>query len=323
MDFERAIDINHLVNKYQVEVIADKTTKPLTGINEIHSVREGDISFVDSPKYYEKVLASDSSYIIINKKDLEVPEGKCLLYHPNPFSVYNRLAMDEAPTKHSISAMISPDVQIGENTIIYPGVYIGANVKIGNNCIIYSNTTIYPNTTIGNNVIIQSNTAVGSEAFYYNVQNGKYVKMHTIGCTIIEDDVEIGSNCSIDTCESDVTKIGRGTKLDNQIHIGHGVQIGENCLLCAQVAIAGKTKIGNNVTLYGKVAVSKALTIGDNAVILATSNVGKDLEGNQRYFGSPAVEARLAMKHHAAIRMLPEIIQKMKYLFTEQETTLK
>lgn len=316
MDFLEKVELNDLLQKYPLRLLANRTQEPLRGLNEIHKVKAGDISFVDTPKYYEKVLNSPASYIIVNA-EMECPQGKCLLYSNNPFLVYNQIAKNYFPTLHS-SDLISPEAQIGENTIIYPNVSIGRNVQIGSDCIIYPNVTIYSNTTIGDNVIIQSNTAVGSEAFYYNKQQGAYIKMHTIGNTVIENDVEIGSNCSIDAGVSGTTRIGRGTKMDNQIHIAHGVEIGENCLLCAQVAIAGKTIIGNNVSIYGKVGISKGLTIGDNAIILASSNVDKNLEGHQRYFGTPAVEARQAMKYHAAARMLPNVLDKIKHLLGDK-----
>jgi UDP-3-O-[3-hydroxymyristoyl] glucosamine N-acyltransferase len=322
MEFKKKIKLSDLIQKYELKLIDDRWLRDPKGINEINRVKEGDITFVDTPKYFEKAFKSAASIILINKV-MDCPEGKCLVYTENPFKVYNQIALDYFPTQHSENEMINSDATIGEGCIIYPNVFVGKNVKIGNNCIIYPNTTIYPNTVIGDNVIIQSNTAIGSEAFYYNKQGGQYLKMHTIGDTVIEDNVEIGSNCSIDAGVSGTTRIGKGSKLDNQIHIAHGVILGENCLVCAQAAIAGKTIIGNNVTIYGKVGISKGLTIGDNAIILASSNVDKNLEGNQRYFGSPAIEARQAMKHYAAARMLPSLFDKIKHLLGEQETVNK
>lgn len=317
MDFNLNIDFNSFIKKYELRVIEDKSNQFLEGLNEIHKVKSGDMTFVDTPKYYERVLSSSATFIIVNA-ELVCPEGKCLLFSKNPFLTYNQIAKDFFPTLHSHNEMIHSEAKIGEDTILYPNVFVGKNVTIGKRCIIYPNVTIYPNTTIGDDVIIQSNTAIGSEAFYYNKQDGEYLKMHTIGNTIIGDKVEIGSNCSIDSGVSGTTKIGKGTKLDNQIHIAHGVEIGEHCLLCAQVAIAGKTIIGNHVSIYGKVGISKGLTIGDHAIILASSNVDKNLEGNQRYFGTPAVEARQAMKHYAAMRMLPSLMEKIKHWIGEE-----
>ena len=320
MNFEKPIDVQELAAKYELEIISGSSSVKINGINEIHKVQTGDITFVDTSKYFDKVFQSAADFIIINTKEIEAPANKTLLYSSNPFLTYNQIAMDFFPTLHS-SSMIDESSTVAKSTIIYPNVFIGRNVSIGENCIIHPNVTIYANTTIGNNVIIHSNTAVGSDAFYYNKQQGNYIKMHTIGNTVLEDHVEIGSNCSIDSGVSGTTRIGKGTKLDNNIHIAHGVEVGENCLLCAQVAIAGKTTIGNNVSIYGKVGISKSIKIGDNAIILASSNVDKDLEGNQRYYGSPAIEARQAMKHYASMRMLPEVLLKLKHLIGKETTS--
>lgn len=317
MKLNQSIDISEIASQFNLEIICNNYKGKVTGINEIHKVNSGDITFVDTAKYYDVVLNSEANFIIINQR-IECPENKCLIYSDNPFKAYNEIALAFRPFEMCTEA-IAKDAQIGENTKIFPNVFIGNNVKIGKNCVIYPNVSIYPNTIIGDNVIIQSNSAIGSEAFYYNKQGGEYLKMHTIGDTVIEDGVEIGSNCSVDAGVSGTTRIGKGTKLDNQIHIAHGVVIGEHCLLCAQVAIAGKTTIGNNVVLYGKVGISKGLTIGDNAVILASSNVDKNLEGNMKYFGSPAVEARQAMKYFATLRMLPDYIGKIKHLIKEDQ----
>lgn len=315
MKFKKHITLEEIISKYSLRVIEDKSNSLVKGINEIHKVENGDITFVDTEKYYDKVLSSNATFIIINQ-DIKCPENKCLLYAENPFKVYNQIAKDYFPTQIS-NELIAKDAIIGENTKICPNVFIGNNVKIGKDCIIYPNVTIYPNTIIEDRVIIQSNTAIGSDAFYYNKQQGQYQKMHTIGYTHIENDVEIGSNCAIDSGVSGVTRIGKGTKIDNLVHIAHGVVIGNNALICAQVGIAGKTTIGNDVCIYGKVGISKGLTIGDKAIILASSNVDKNLAGNERYFGSPAIEARQAMKQYAAARMLPNLLDKIKHLLGE------
>jgi UDP-3-O-[3-hydroxymyristoyl] glucosamine N-acyltransferase len=319
MKLETPLEIFDLANDYQLKIIDNQYQGKIYGINEIHKVSIGDITFVDTPKYFDKALNSEASVIIINQK-IDCPEGKALLYSSNPFKTYNQIAKDHRPFLFS-NQMISESAEIDPSTKIFPNVFIGEHVKIGKNCIIYPNVTIYSHTIIEDHVIIHSNTAIGSDAFYYNKQNDVYEKMHSIGHTHIESHVEIGSNCSIDRGVSGITRIGKGSKLDNQIHIAHGVTIGENCLLCAQVAIAGKSKIGNHVTIYGKVGISKGITIGDFAIILASSNVDKNLEGHRRYFGSPAIEARQAMKYFASLRLLPDYIKKINLMLKESEMT--
>ena len=284
----------------------------ITGINEIHKVEKGDLTYVDFQKYYKFVLNSKATSIIIDK-EVEPPQGKSLLLSDDPFSAYNKLTSHFRPFQFATNN-ISPTAKVGEGTIIQPGVFVGNHVRIGKNCLIHPNVTIYDYSEIGDNVIIHANTVIGSDAFYYKGRGNMYEKMHTVGRAIVHDDVEIGANCSIASGVSGDTIIGKGSKLDNQIHIGHGSVLGEHCLLCGQVAIAGKVNIGNHVILYGKAAVSKALSIGDHAVILASSNVGDNLEGGKAYFGSPAVEARIGLKQIAAYRRLPEIWDKVKGL---------
>jgi UDP-3-O-[3-hydroxymyristoyl] glucosamine N-acyltransferase len=199
----------------------------LKGINEIHMVREGDLTFVDHPKYYDKALGSDASVIIINKEILP-PAGKHLLVSDDPFHDYNFLTTYFRPFKKA-SQYISPDAVIGEDTMIQPGAFIGNNVRIGNNCIIHSNVSIYDHCEIGNDCTIHANSVIGGDAFYFKKYAVKgYTKMHSCGRVIIHDRVEIGACCTIDKGVSGDTVIGEGTKLDNQVHIGHDTVVGKN-----------------------------------------------------------------------------------------------
>ncbi len=304
MKLNLTISAKDIAEKYHAKVLGDENAI-IGSINEIHKLKEDSITFVDHPKYYEKVLASKARVILINQ-EVKCPEGKTLLVVENPFQVYNELALDNRPFIPS-SVSVSPLAEIGSGTIIQPNVFVGNNVKIGKNCIIHPNVTIYDYTEIGDNVIVHANSTIGSDAYYFHKDGDVYEKMHTIGRAIIEDDVEIGSACSIDSGVSGDTILGKGTKLDSQVHIGHGVTVGKNCLLCAQVAIAGKSDIADNVVLYGKVGVSKEISIGKNAVVLASSNVDKDLAAGGTYFGSPAINARDKWKEMAIVRMLPKM----------------
>src|SRR5688572_6422186 len=283
-----------------------------TGINEIHKVEPGDIVFVDHPKYYNKCINSDASFIIINKKT-EVPAEKTLLVTDEPFEAYLKLVHHFRPFVPSLK-MISDTARIGEGTVIMPNVFAGNNVCIGKNCIVHPNVTIYDDCIIGNNVVIHSGTIIGSDAFYFNAKKNRDVwfkKMHSCGRAVIDDDVEIGAGCTIDRGVSADTKIGAGTKLDNMIHIGHDVVIGKNCLLAAQVGIAGNSVIGNGVTIWGQAGISKTLTIGDNAVILAQSGLGENVEAGKVYFGTPAGPALQKQKELIWIKRIPEIWKKL------------
>ncbi len=285
----------------------------INGINEIHKVQKGDLTYVDFPKYYQRALTSEAGTILIDSEPEEYPADKTLIVLPDPFTAYNYLALKYRPFQASTHP-ISPTAQIGEGTVIQPFVFVGNHVKIGKNCIIHSHVSLYDFSEIGDNVIIHSNTSIGCDAFYYKGRPDRFDKMHTIGRAIIKDNVEIGANCAISSGVSGDTIIGEGSKLDNHIHIGHGTIIGNRCLIAAHSAIAGKTTIGNNVTIYGKVGISKDLRIGDSAIILASSNVDKDLPGGKTYFGSPAIDARQAWKEHAIVRQLPTLWEKLKSL---------
>ncbi len=293
--------------------ISGNSDQYATGLNEIHKVVPGDVSFVDFEKYYDKCLNSAATIIIINK-EVACPKGKTLLVHPDPFSAYVSLVKHFQPFTPAHQP-ISDSALIGEDTHIQPNVFIGNNVRIGNNCLIHANVTIYDNSVIGDNVIIHSGTVVGADAFYFKRRKDRqvqYDKLESCGRVIIEDNVEIGACCTIDKGVSGDTIIGRGTKLDNQVHIGHGAVIGANCLFAAQVGIGGKAIIEDNVILWGQVGVSKDLTIGKNAVVYAQSGVASSIEGDKTYFGSPVGEAREKMKELNWVKRIPAIWQLLK-----------
>lgn len=283
----------------------------ISGINEIHMVEHGDLTFVDHPKYYDKALQSNATTIIINK-EVECPQGKALLFSDDPFRDYNILTTHFRPFQKT-NQQIAENVKIGKDTIIRPGVFIGENVEIGNNCIIHANVVIYDYTIIGNNVEIHGNSVIGADAFYFKKYADKgYQKMYSCGRVVIEDDVTIGANCTIDKGVSGDTRIGKGTKLDNLIQIGHDTVVGKNCLFASQVGVAGVVTIEDNVILWGQVGVQKDLTIGKDAVILGQSGIAKSVEGGKTYFGSPISEAREKMKEIFALKRLPEILKKIE-----------
>ncbi len=281
----------------------------ITGINEIHRVEKGDITFVDHPKYYDKALKSKATTVIINKK-VARPNGKALIYSDDPFRDFVKI-IKKFRSFESSSKNISDSAVIGEGTIIQPGAFIGNNVKIGKNCLIHANVSIYDHSVIGDNVIIHSNTVIGSDAFYYKRRTDYLDKLESGGSAIIENNVEIGACCTIDRGVTHNTLIKSGTKMDNQIHIGHDTVIGKNCLFAAQVGISGCVTIEDDVILWGQVGVQKDLTIGKAAVVLGQSGIAKSLKGGVTYFGSPVQEAKQKMKEIALLKDLPKIIKKI------------
>ena len=311
MQFEQPVPVEWLAQFTGAELRGD-TAQLATGINEIHKVEKGDISFVDFEKYYDKCLHSAATIIIINK-DVPCPEGKTLLVTNDPFNAYikieNRFRPFEPATK-----MVSDSAVIGEGTHLQPGVFVGNHVRIGKNCLIHPNVTIYDHSVIGDNVVIHSGTVIGADAFYfkrYKQKDTQYEKMVSCGRSIIEDDVEIGACCTIDRGVSGDTIIGKGTKLDNHIQVGHDTVVGRNCLFASQVGVAGVAYIEDEVILWGQVGVNKDLTIGKGAIVLAQSGVPSSLEAGKVYFGSPVEEAKAKMKELAWIKRIPEIWKKL------------
>jgi UDP-3-O-[3-hydroxymyristoyl] glucosamine N-acyltransferase len=275
---------------------------------------------VDLDKYYNKCLHSAASIILIDK-EVDCPEGKALLVTKDPFSAYVSLVTHFRPFEPA-SGMISETAVLGKGTVIQPNVFIGNHVRIGDNCIIHPNVTIYDHSCIGNNVIIHAGTVVGADAFYFKTRaerEVKYDKLESCGRVVIEDDVEIGAGSTIDRGASGDTIIGKGTKMDNQVHIGHGVVIGRNCLFAAQVGIGGKTIVEDGVIMWGQVGVSKDLVIGAGAVILAKSGIPGSLKGGKTYFGYPAEEASIKRREIVWIKRIPEIWEKVKSLPVKAE----
>lgn len=312
MRFDKAVSARWIADFLKAELLGNQEGMA-AGINEINKVEKGDIVFVDHPKYYDKCLHSAATFIIINKA-VEAPAGKTLFVTDEPFEAYLKLVRHFSPFDPSMK-VISDSAIIGEGTVVMPNAYVGSKVIIGKHCIIHPNVTILDHTIIGDNVIIQAGTVIGSDAFYYNKKTNRdvhYKKMLSCGRVRIEDDVEIGAGCTIDRGVTAETIIGRGTKMDNQIHIGHDTVVGKNCLFAAQVGIAGATTIEDEVILWGQVGVSKTLTIGKGAVLYAQSGVPASLEGGKVYFGSPAIDAKEKMKELVYIKRLPEIWEKLR-----------
>ena len=274
----------------------------ISGINEIHVVESGDIVFVDHPKYYQKALESAATTILINK-EVDCPEGKSLLISDDPFRDFNKITNHFNPFKNSKES-IATTASIGEGTVVQPNVFIGNNVKIGKSCLIHPNVTIYDNTVIGDNVVIHANTVLGADAFYYKNRPEGFDQLISGGRVILKDNVHIGASCTIDKGVTGDTTIGNGTKIDNQVHVGHDTKIGKKCLIASQTGIAGCVIIEDEVTLWGQVGTNSGITIGKGAVILGQTGVTKSIPGGKTYFGTPISESREKLKELAYLKRL-------------------
>ncbi|KRB53647.1 UDP-3-O-(3-hydroxymyristoyl)glucosamine N-acyltransferase [Flavobacterium sp. Root186] len=309
MKFPKVHSLEEIANLLNCEFIGDKNFEVL-GMNEIHVVEPGDIVFVDHPKYYDKALQSAATIVLINKK-VECPEGKALLISDDPFRDFNTLTKHFKPFQFA-NVAISSSASIGEGTVIQPNSFVGNHVKIGKNCLIHSNVSIYDHTVIGDNVIIHAGTILGADAFYYKKRPEGFDQLISGGRVVIEDNVGIGALCTIDKGVTGDTTIKEGTKIDNQVHVGHDSVIGKKCLIASQTGIAGCVVIEDEVTIWGQVGTTSGITIGAKAVIMGQTGVTKSVEGGKSYFGTPIEESREKLKQLANIKKIPEILNKLK-----------
>lgn len=307
MKFDNSIQLKELA-AYLGRDYEGPADHEISGINEIHKVEFGDIVFVDHPKYFNKALQSAATTILINEK-VDYPKGKAIIISDSPFDDFNKIIkkyrVRESWSIGDVNKDIHPSAQL------FPNVSIGNNVKIGANSKICAGAVICDNSIIGEGVVIGPNSVIGHDAFYYKKKTAGYERLETCGRTIIEDKVEIGALSTIDCGVSGDTVIGAGTKIDNQVHVGHDTVVGKNCLFAAHVGIAGCVIIEDNVTMWGQVGVASDVTIGNGAILLAQSGTNKNLDGGRVYFGAPAMDARLKMREIAAVKKLPSLLEKL------------
>ncbi|CAM3852764.1 MULTISPECIES: UDP-3-O-(3-hydroxymyristoyl)glucosamine N-acyltransferase [Flavobacterium] len=309
MKFNRKHSLKEIATLINSEFVGDEDF-PVLGMNEIHVVSSGDIVFVDHPKYYDKALESAATIILINK-EVDCPQGKALLISDDPFRDFNTLTKHFRPFQYA-NVSISDSAAIGKNTLIQPNCFVGNNVTIGDNCIIHSNVSIYDNTVIGNNVIISAGTILGADAFYYKKRPDGFDQLLSSGRVVVEDNVGIGALCTIDKGVTGDTTIGEGTKIDNQVHVGHDTVIGKKCLIAAQTGIAGCVIVEDEVTLWGQVGTTSGITIGTKAVVMGQTGVTKSIDGGKTYFGTPIEESREKLKQLANIKKIPQILDQLK-----------
>ena len=320
----------------------------ITGISGIEEAGEGDITFLSNPKYLPFIRKTRASAIITSKDIKTSP--KPIIRTDNPSLAFAKIVSSIVPSelKHpkgihptvvlgkDVSlgrdvavgpyTVIEDNVSVGDNTIIYTGCYVGLKTKIGNNTIIYSNVSIRERMSIGNRVVIQSGTVIGSDGFGFVTIDGKHCRIPQVGTVVIEDDVEIGANVTIDRARFDKTVIGRGTKIDNLVQIAHNVTVGQNCFIVAQVGISGSTTIGDNAILAGQVGIVGHIKIGDNSIVMAQSGVNRSVPSGATFWGYPARPQELAKRVNACVQNLPRLyntITELKKKIEELEKQIK
>ncbi len=269
----------------------------------------------------EKLHKNSISTIVVNNPRIAFSEVLDIFDYKLKFEeITDGSAIINETSKINKGCYIGPNVFIGENTkigknnYIFPGVTILDNVEIGDNNIIHPNCVIYQNTKIKDNCIINSNSAIGSEGFGFIPDKGKWIKMPQTGGVIINNQVEIGSNCCIDRPAVGNTEIGEGTKIDNLVQIGHGVRIGKNCAFASQVGIAGGAIIGNGVILAGQVGVNNRVKVGNNVIASSKCGIHCDINEGEIVSGFPAMKNKSWLKSSTIFKKLPELAKKLRQL---------
>ncbi|MDW8321086.1 MAG: UDP-3-O-(3-hydroxymyristoyl)glucosamine N-acyltransferase [Armatimonadota bacterium] len=328
------LTVQQLAQQLNAQVEGDETAS-ITGVSSIEFAQEGDVVFAESPRYLLMAERCPAAAVIVWQDAPSIQ--KPLLRVESPRQAFLKALEMFAPQPHhpegiDLNAVISPDadigddvaigagciieagVRIGRGSVLYPLCYIGRDAQLGEQCLLYPNVTLMHGVRLGNRVIVHAGAVIGADGFGYVTVDGVHRKVPHIGTVEVGDDVEIGANVCIDRAKTGATRIGRGTKIDNLVHIGHNVQVGEHCLLVAQVGIAGSSQLGNYVVLAGQVGVADHVSIGEGAIVAAQSGVAGNLPGGQRYFGSPAREHGKQLRLMAYASRLPELFERVKEL---------
>lgn len=309
----------------------------ITGVIGLDEAENGQLTFLSNPKYTPKLLTTKASAVIVGK-DFSSPINLALLRHSNAYLTFARaIELFYSPPKVADEihpkAVVSASAKIGKNVRVGANSVIGDNVELGDGVVIYPNTTIYPGAKIGAGSIVHSNcvvreyveigkgcvlqngVVVGADGFgYAKKDNGSWYKIIQSGIVVLEDNVEIGANSTIDRATIGETRIKQGAKLDNLVMVGHASVVGENTLLCGQVGLAGSTKVGRNVTLAGQVGVAGHLAIGDNVIATAQTGIPNSVEANKIISGYPATENRSWLKSSAIFNRLPDLQKTLREL---------
>lgn len=314
----------------------------VSSFGKIEEAKEGQLSFLANPKYEDYLYSTKASVIIINENyQLRQPVGAALIRVPDAYTAFATLLQKyqamkqeqlqgiEQPSYVSPSASVGEGVyigafaylgervKVGNNTKIYPGVFLGNDVVVGDNCVLHPGVRIYNDCKLGNKVTIHSGTVIGGDGFGFAPQaDGSFQKVPQLGNVVIEDEVEVGANSTIDRATIGSTLIHKGAKLDNLIQIAHNVEIGYSTVIAAQAGVSGSTKIGNGVMIGGQAGIVGHIQLGDGSRVNAQSGVSKSIEPGKAVTGSPAYDYTSALRSQAVTRRLPDLEKRIKELET-------
>lgn len=327
--------LQDLADLVQGDVQGDPQTV-ITGVRGLKEACEGDISFLANSKYFAQLQSTRATAVVISKEEQDAPIPMIRVQNPNyafariaehilnkpirirrgvhPTAILGENVKLGANVTVHAYAVICDNVVIGDNTIIHPFCYIGHYTQLGRDCEIYPHVTVRERCVLGNRVMVHSGTVIGCDGFGYSTVKGVHHKIPQIGIVDIGDDVEIGANVTIDRARFEKTIIGKGTKVDNLVQIGHNVRVGENCFVIAQSGIAGSAKIGNNVILAGQSGVNGHIEIGDNVQVAGQSGVLRSVEPNARLAGTPAQPHDQYLRMLGLLKRMPEAMDLLKDL---------
>ena len=315
--------VDELAREIGADVVGSGAQE-VTGANTLEEAQAGQVSFLANAKYIKQLDTTGATAVIVAPS--VVPNKHVtLLKTGDPYYAFMKaVVLLHGHRKHPHAgvhpaAHVDATATIGERTVIYPGAYVGPRVRIGRDCVIYPNATIYEDCVIGDRCIVHSGTSVGTDGYGYATHKGVHHKIPQVGNVIIEDDVEIGANCSIERAALGSTVIGTGTKIDQLVVIGHGCRIGAHCLLVAQVGIAGSVTLGHHVTLAGQAGVTGHLKIGNQVTIGAQSGVMADVDDQSTLVGSPAMPVSHARRVYMLFTQLPNLVERIKTLEQQVE----
>lgn len=339
--FKIKYSLNEVCEIISPQQIIGQIDFPITGISDLGHARVGDLSFLGNMKYRDKLQSTHASVVLVNKEisaSHQPNDKQCFLVCDNPSYALGLLCRDieQKNEKRSVcgvhpsavvartakignnvsigpNVVVEDEAEIGDDVIIAPGCFIGLEASIGNHSELRAGVKVMDHCVIGAHVTIHPGVVIGSDGFGYETVNGVHEKIPQIGNVVVEDNVEIGANTTIDRARFSSTVIGEGTKIDNLVQIGHNVRIGKRCLLVAQVGIAGSTTLEDYVVIGGQSGVVGHVTVGARTMIGGQSGVSCSCQPGSFLRGSPAMPYNEATKYLACRKYLPELVRRMKH----------
>jgi UDP-3-O-[3-hydroxymyristoyl] glucosamine N-acyltransferase len=309
--------LSELASQIEAELVGDGEAE-VNSLASLELAGPGQLSFLSNTKYVKQFNETKAQAVIVGKNVKS--DRVTLLRCADPYYAFSRaVVLLHGYRRHPHAgvhprANVDPAAQIGEGTVVYPGVFVGPGAKVGKDCILYPNVAIYDGCVLGDRVIVHAGTVIGADGFGYATHKGVHHKIPQIANVTIEDDVEIGANCTIARGALEDTRIGAGTKMDGLVMVGHGATLGRGCIVVAQVAIAGSVRIGNYVVIGGQAAIAGHLEIGDQAQIAGRTAVMQDVEAGATMVGMPAMPQQQARRVYLQFTRLPELAERVKGL---------